>query len=182
MMVCMSIAEDFEKQQFPNGYNLADGVALHAVNGDQFQIPHPVLKKHLSVGQFVELRIVSDRFSAHPDAPEKCTCSSCNGEASNPVLSHDQPATLAPLPSQDVPSRGWGEDFWVQITERDGQTFSGVIDNRLHEARLHERNLGDEILFEARHVLAVHPTHRRDLVMSMDEDDLKQLVEWLNQQ
>lgn len=178
----MSIAEDFRKQHFPNGYDLADGVALHEENGDRFQIPHQVLKKHLTVGQFVEVRIVSDRFSAHPDAPEKCTCSSCNGEASNPVLCHDQPETLAPLPSQNIPSRGWGEDFWVQIVERDGETFRGVIDNQLHEARLHERNLGDEICFEARHILTVHPTHRRKLVMDMDEQDIRQLVDWLNQQ
>lgn len=175
----MTLEERFQQQTFGNGYELVDGVKMHEQNGDRFQIPHPVLKKHLAAGHFVEVRIDSSRFSVHPDAPEKCTCSSCNGEASNPILSHEQPASLVSVPEQNVPSRGWGEDFWVQIEERDDDTFSGTVDNTLYESRLHGLSRGDGILFDARHVLAVHPVHRQELVMSMDEDDLRQLAAWL---
>lgn len=181
-MGSMSIADDYRKQHFPNAYDLADGIALHQENGDRFQIPHPVLKKHLKADQFVELRIDSSRFSVHPDAPEKCECPSCHGEASNPILRHEQPNSLFSLPPQDVPSRGWGEDFWVQIVERDGDAFRGIVDNRLYESRLHELNIGDVLYFESRHVLAVHPSHRQELVMEMDEVEIRELVNWLGQQ
>src|SRR5437868_4797586 len=93
-----------------------------------FLIPHPVLKKHVGVGHFVELRIDSLRFSMHEDAPEKCVCPTCNGEVTKPILRHEHPATLLLLPKQNVPSRGWGEDFWVQVTERDGKFFKGIVD------------------------------------------------------
>ena len=66
----MDLKSQFEQQSFANGYELVDGVAMHAENGERFQIPHPVLKKHVSIGHFVELRVDSPRFSAHPDAPE----------------------------------------------------------------------------------------------------------------
>ena len=85
-------------------------------------VPHPLTKKYLREGFFVELRIDSDRFSAHPDAEEKCTCPHCNGEATKPILGHEHPLSLlkaAELPIPPVaPSRGWGEDFWVRIDER----------------------------------------------------------------
>ncbi len=167
------------QQQFSNGYELVDGVAMHEENGDRFQIPHDVLKKHLHVGHFVELRIDSPRFSAHEDAPVKCTCPTCNGEATKPILSHDHPASLVPLPEQNVPSRGWGEDFWVQITERDGDVFEARVDNPLYEARLHGVSEGDLILLHADHVLAVHPIHREEMVLGMDAVDLKTLASWL---
>ncbi len=109
-----------ETQRFANDYQLVDGVAMNAENPNNFLIPHPVLKKHVGVGHFVELRIDSPRFSVHEDAPEKCVCPSCNGEATKPILRHEHPATLLPLPEQNVPSRGWGEDFWVQVAEREG--------------------------------------------------------------
>ena len=54
---------------------------MHAENPENFQIPHPVLKKHAGVGHFVELRIDSPRFSVHEDAAEKCYCPTCLGEA-----------------------------------------------------------------------------------------------------
>ena len=44
---------------------------MHAENPDNFQIPHPVLKKHVSIGHFVELRIDLPRFSVHDDAVEQ---------------------------------------------------------------------------------------------------------------
>ena len=175
----MNIREQFQQQRFANGYELVDGVAMHEQNGGRFQIPHPVLAKHIAESHFVELRIDSPRFSVHPDAPEKCTCSLCNEEAAKPVLSHQQPASLVTVPPQNVPSRGWGEDFWVQVIARDGELFRGVVDNPLYEARLHGLKMGDEICFEVRHVLAVHPIHRQEMVMSMDEHDLRQLVNWL---
>ena len=175
----MTLQEQWGNQKLANGYELVNGVAMHEQNGDRFQIPHDVLKKQIRADHFVELRIDSSRFSVHPDAPEQCTCSLCDGEATNPILSHNQPATLVPLPNQDVPSRGWGEDFWVRVTERQDDYFRGLVDNPLAEARLHGLHLHSEILFHADHVLAVHPSHRQDMVMNMDEDDLRQLVEWL---
>lgn len=175
----MSLFSELQLQNFPNGYELVDGVVMHSQNPKHFRIPHPVLKKHVSVGHFVELRIDSPRFSVHPDAPEQCECPSCHGDASNPILSHDQPASLVPLAVQDVPSRGWGEDFWVQVLRSEDGLFKAVVDNPLYESRLHEVRLGDEIVFHSDHILAVHPTHRQEMVMGMNEADLKQLVQWL---
>ena len=174
--------EQFEQQQFGNGYELVDGVAMHAENGDQFQIPHPLLKKHVDVGHFVEVRIDSPRFSVHPDAPEKCTCPSCNGEATKPILRHEHPAALRPLPDQNVPSRGWGEDFWVQVAEREGNCLKATVDNPLYEARLHGLRLGDEIVIREEHILAIHGVHREELVLSMDADELKEFAQWLGAQ
>ena len=51
------LAEQFAAQRFANGYELVDGVQMHAENGDHFQIPHPLLKKYIRADQFVELRI-----------------------------------------------------------------------------------------------------------------------------
>ena len=175
----MTFHEQLSSQKLGNGYELVDGVAMHAENGDRFQIPHDVLKKQIGAGHFVEIRIDSPRFSVHPDAPEKCTCPVCDGEATKPILSHDQPATLWPLPEQDVPSRGWGEDFWVRVSAREDDVFHGVVDNPLVESRLHGLQFHDEIYFHVDHVLAVHPSHRQEMVLGMDEDDLRQLVEWL---
>jgi hypothetical protein len=177
--VTVSLQQQFDDQQFANGYQLVNGVVMHAENGDCFKIPPDVIKKHISVSQFVELRIDSPRFSAHEDAPEKCTCPTCNGEMTKPILSHENPASLVPVPEQNVPSRGWGEDFWVQVIERDGKFFKAVVDNPLYEARLHEIHQGDKIVFHEDHILAVHDSHRQELVLGMDEDDLKQLAQWL---
>ena len=173
------LQEKFEQQRFANGYELVNGVAMHAENGERFLIPHPVLKKHVGVGHFVELRIDSPRFSVHEDAPEKCLCPSCNGEATKPILRHEHPATLVPLPTQGVPSQGWGEDFWVQVTERHEKFFKGTVDNPLYEARLHELHQGDEIVFHEDQILAVHGVHRQEIVLGMDAADLKDLAQWL---
>ena len=174
-----TLEQHFEQQQFSNGYELVNGVAMHTENGDRFQIPPDVIKKHVSIGQYVELRIDSPRFSVHEDAPEKCTCPSCNGELTKPILKHEQPASLISLPKQDVPSRGWGEDFWAQVTKRDGKFFVGIVDNPLYEARLHGLHDGGEIIFHEDHILAVHDSHRQELVLGMDEVDLKELAQWL---
>lgn len=175
----MVLSGSLRIQQFGNGYELVDGVAMHAANGERFQIPHDVLKKHIRPGQFVELRIDSPRFSAHPDAPEKCTCPMCNEETSKPILSHEHPATLLELPPQDVPSRGWGEEFWVQVVEREGSYYRGLIDNPLHEVSLHGLHQGDTIYFHDDHVLAVHGIHREQMVSEMDETDIRELAAWL---
>jgi hypothetical protein len=177
-----TLEQHFAHQLFANGYELVNGVQMHAENPDNFQIPHPVLKKYVGVGHFVELRIDSPRFSVHDDAVEKCYCPTCNGEATKPILSHDHPASLAPLPKQDVPSRGWGEDFWVRITERKGQWLKGIVDNPLYEARLHELHQGDSVIFHEDHILAVHGSHREEIVLGMDTADLKTLVQWLGEQ
>lgn len=181
-MTRQALQQNFDEQRLANGYELVDGVAMHAENGKRFQIPHPVLKKHVDIGQFVELRIDSPRFSVHEDAPVKCTCPTCNGEITKPILSHDHPATLLPLPTQNVPSRGWGEDFWVRVIEREGDFFRGIVDNPLYEARLHELNQGDEIVFHQDHILAVHGIHRHELLTGMNAADLKELAQWLGSQ
>jgi hypothetical protein len=175
----MRLEQDFQAQHFTNGYELVNGVSMHTENPDNFQIPHPVLKKHVSDGHFVELRIDSARFSVHEDDAEQCYCSACNGEVAKPILSHEQPASLLPLPTQNVPSRGWGEDFWVQITEHHGEWFSGVVDNPLYVARLHELYQGDSMFFHEDHILAVHGSHREEIVLGMDAGGLKTLAQWL---
>src|SRR6266481_7373098 len=173
------LKRQFNEQRFANGYELVDGVVMHAENGERFQIPHPVLKKHVDVGHFVELRIDSPRFSAHEDAPEKCTCPSCNGEMNKPILRHEHPASLLPLPKQHIPSRGWGEDFWVRVVEREAKFFKGIVENPLVESRLHELNQGDGIVFHEDNILAVHGIHQQELVLGMDIADLKELAQWL---
>jgi len=176
------LKQQFDEQQLANGYELVDGIAMHAEYGERFQIPHAVLKKHVGIGQFVELRIDSPRFSVHEDAPEKCTCPTCNGQTTKPILRHEHPATLLPLPTQPVPSRGWGEDFWVRVTERQGKFFKGTVDNPLYEARLHELCQFDEIVFHEHHILAIHGIHRLELVSAMDATELKELAQWLGSQ
>lgn len=175
----MNLEASFRTQQLGNGYELVDGVAMHAENGDRFQIPHPLLKKHVRIGHFVELRIDSPRFSAHPDAPMDCTCPHCDEQTSKPILSHEHPATLLEIPAQDVPSRGWGEEFWVQVVERHDGYCRGMVDNPLHEAKLHGLRLGDTIYFHDDHVLAVHGIHRQQIVSEMDGDEIRELAQWL---
>jgi len=174
-----TLQQRFDNQKFPNGYELVNGVTMNAENSEHFHIPHPVLKKHVGVGHFVELRIDSPRFSVHEDAAEKCYCPTCLGEATKPILSHEQPASLVPIPKQNVPSRGWGEEFWAHVKERDGEFLVGVVDNLLYEARLHELHQGDEIIFHSDHILAVHGSHRQQIVLGMAEADLKTLAQWL---
>lgn len=174
-----NLQQQFDSQQFTNEYQLVNGVAMHAEHPDNFQIPPRVIKRHVRPGQFVELRIDSPRFSVHEDDAAKCTCPSCNGELTKPILKHNHPASLVSLPKQNIPSRGWGEDFWVRVTERSGSFFRGVVDNPLAEARLHGVNQGDEIIFHEDHILAVHDFHRQELVVGMGECDLKELTLWL---
>ena len=175
----MNLNQRFLHQQFANGYQLVDGVQMHAENGANFQIPPDVIKRNVCVGQYVELRIDSPRFSVHEDAAEKCSCPNCNGEMSKPILRHEHPASLVHLPAQDIPSRGWGEDFWVRVIERSEGILLGTVDNQLCESRLHEVEMGDEILFTENHILAVHDSHRQDLVLSMSSTDLKEFAQWL---
>ncbi|QDS94236.1 hypothetical protein FF011L_30150 [Roseimaritima multifibrata] len=174
------LQQQFDSQQFTNAYQLVNGVVLHAESPKTFQIPPAVIKRHVRPGQFVELRIDSPRFSVHEDTPEKCSCPSCNGQMTKPILRHNHPATLVPLPKQSVPSRGWGEDFWVRIEERSGKCFRGTVDNPLVETRLHGVAKGDEIVFQEDHVLAVHDIHRQELVLEMDVADLKELAQWVS--
>ena len=173
------LQQQFDSQQFSNEYELVNGVIMHTENPENFQIPPDVIKRNVRPGQFVEIRIDSPRFSVHEDAAEKCSCPSCNGELTKPILKHDHPASLVPLPKQNIPSRGWGEDFWVRVEERSASYFRGVVDNPLVEARLHGLNQGDEIIFHEVHILAVHDIHRPELVAGMNEEDLEELMKWL---
>ena len=172
-----SLESRFRQQEFPNDYDFVDGVAMHAENSDSFLIPPDVIKRHITSDQFVELRIDSSRFSVHEDSPEKCYCESCQGEASKPILRHENPASLVPIPTQNVPSRGWGEDFWVRITERDGDFFAGHVDNPLYESRLHGIQQGDEVFFSTDQILAIHGIHRQELVFRWKPRTSKN---WLN--
>ena len=174
----MNLPRQLAHQHFPNEYQLVNGVAMHAENPDNFLIPHPVLKTHVGVGYFVELRLDSPRFSVHENAPEKCTCPTCNGEMTKPILGHEHPASLLRLPKQNIPSRGWGEDFWVRIAERDGRWFIGVVDNDLVESRLHGLRLGSSVVFQEDHILAVHGVHRDELLRAMNEADVLELAAW----
>ncbi|MEZ6033566.1 MAG: hypothetical protein R3C17_10770 [Planctomycetaceae bacterium] len=173
------LQQQYDNEQFANEYQLVNGVAMHSEHPENFQISPDVIKRHVKPNQFVELRIDSPRFSVHAEAAEKCTCPSCNGKLTKPILRHDHPASLVLLPNQNIPSRGWGEDFWVRITERCNDYFRGVVDNPLVESRLHGLNQGDEIIFHADHILAVHDVHKQELVAGMDEADLKELTQWL---
>ncbi|MDA0283903.1 MAG: hypothetical protein O3B13_22715 [Planctomycetota bacterium] len=175
----ISLNERYDEQRFANDYQLVNGVVMHEENGDNFRIPPDVIKKHIGAGQFVELRIDSPRFSVHEGAAEQCNCPSCNGEMTKPILRHEHPASLVPLPDQMVPSRGWGEDFWVRVTDRDGQLLKGKVDNPLIETRLHELQPGSEVFFHEDHILAVHGSHRPEMLLRMNAADLKELAEWL---
>ncbi|QEG41245.1 hypothetical protein [Roseimaritima ulvae] len=174
-----SLPQQFGHQQFPNDYQLVNGIAMHAENPENFQIPPDVIKRHIGPGQFVELRIDSPRFSVHEDAPEKCSCPSCDGEMTKPILRHSHPASLVPLPNQNVPSRGWGEDFWVKVEQRSGSHFRGIVDNPLVESRLHGLKQSDKIVFHEDHILAIHDIHRQEIVLGMDVADLKELAHWV---
>ena len=68
------------------------------------------------------------------------------------------------------------------MDERDREWFKGVVDNPLVEARLHELHRGDSIYFHEDHILAVHGSHRQEIVFGMDDADLKTLAQWLSQQ
>jgi hypothetical protein len=175
----MTLEQRFHDQQLANGYALVNGVQQHAEYGDRFEIANPWFRKHVTVGQFVEVRIDSPRFSAHPDAPLDCTCPHCKEPATKPILCHKQPASFRPIPPQPVPSRGWGEQFWVKIVEREGQYLAGQIDNPLYEARLHGLNQGDTIYFHEDHVLIVHSSHGREIVSRMGERDSADFWRWV---
>jgi hypothetical protein len=172
------LEHQYGSQQFSNGYQLVNGVTMNAENPENFHIPPDVIKRQVRTGHFVELRIDSPRFTVHEDAPYKCSCPSCNGELTKPILKHDHPASLVPLTQQKLPSRGWGEDFWVRVTERSGCLFRGVVDNALVEARLHGLTQGDCIVFHKDHILAVHDIHRLELVAAMGLADLQELAQW----
>jgi hypothetical protein len=67
----------------------------------------------------------------------------------------------------------------VQVIKRDGDAFLGTVDNPLAEARLHGLSLGNQIMFHADNILAVHDMHRQELILAMNEADLKEMTLWL---
>ena len=169
----------FQETVLANGYELVDGVEMNRRFGDRFAVVNPWFKKHVAVGEFVEVRIDSDRFSAHPDADPGCSCELCGEEATSPILSHEHPLSLLDVPRQKVPSRGWGEEFWIRITARQDDWFRGVIDNHLYEARLHGIDQGDEIVFQEAHILSVHAAHNRDIMFRLEDEDCQEFGQWL---
>lgn len=171
----MHLEYEFDAQQFSNGYELVNGAAMHAEYGGRFHIAADVVKRHVRPGHFVKLMIDSPRFSVQADASEK-------REIRNPILPHHDPASLVPVPNQGLPSRGWGEEFWVQVTERAGEFLNGIVDNPLAEARLHGLDQGDEIVFQEDHILTLHPTHSPEIWTVMDDDELTEALEWFASQ
>ena len=169
----------FEETVFNNGYKLVDGVEMNRLHGERFAVVNPWFKKHVREGEFVEIRIDSDRFSAHPDASPGCDCELCGEEATKPILSHEQPLSLLEVPRQPVPARGWGEEFWVCITEREDTWLRGEIDNYLYESKLHGLDQGTTIVFRESHILSVHPVHNSDIMSRMDDDDCQAFGQWL---
>jgi len=168
--------------QLANGYELVDGVHMHAREGDRFQIPHAFMKRHVEPDDFVEVRVDSTRFSIPPDAHEQCECPQCNETTTKPVICHDEPASLLAVPAQSVPARGWGEQFWVKITAREGEWLTGIVDNPLHESRLHSLSMGLPLTLHENHILAVHRIHHNDLLLRMSEDELIAFGRWLQDQ
>lgn len=53
----------------------------------------------------------------------------------------------------ESPEKLKGERFWVHIMNRDGDRFTGTVNNALRCTEYHGVNNGDEIKFETRHVL-----------------------------
>jgi hypothetical protein len=179
-MPLISLSNAFEQQQFANGYELIDGVQMHEEQGSRFQIVNRWFKKYIDSGHFVEVRVDSPRFSAHPDAPMNCTCPHCDEEATKPILGHTHPASLVAIPPQEVPSRGWGEDFWVRVESREDEYLCGIVDNPLYENRLHEIAEGDRIYFHTNHILSVHGLHNMEIVERMTSEDLVLFRAWLD--
>ncbi len=175
------LQNQFDLQTFTNDYQLVNGVVMHRENPENFHVPPEVIKRHIQPGQYVELRIDSPRFSVHEEDAGECSCPSCHGEMTKPILRHEHPASLMRVPEQSTPSRGWGEDFWVRVTGRSGTYLGGMVDNPLVESRLHGLVEGGAVYFQEDHILAVHDIHRGDLVAGMDVADLKELAEWVGQ-
>lgn len=171
------LEERHSRQAFSNDYQLVNGIAMHLENPEHFHIPPSVIKRNVRPGQFVELRIDSPRFSVHESATDKCNCPSCHGQMSKPILRHEHPATLFPMAASNVSSKGWGEDFWVKVIKRSDNFLLGHVDNPLVEQRLHGVCLGDEIVFQEDNILAVHPIHRHELLMNMNQVDLQELID-----
>lgn len=44
-----ALEQKLKSQRFANGYERGNGVQMHAENGERFQVPHTVLKKHIGV-------------------------------------------------------------------------------------------------------------------------------------
>lgn len=164
-----------------NGYQFIDGVKMHDVLGDQFEIPHAALKAHVKSGHLVELRVDSPRFSAHAD-DELCECENCSEPMTKPILCHEEPESILNVRPQNVPSRGWGEQFWVQVTDRVGDRILARVDNHLYETRLHGLEMGSDICFLESHILAIYPLHNRELLEDMDEEELASFRKWLMEQ
>ena len=168
----------FQHQFLANGYELIDGVQMHELFGDRFQIPNWWFRKYVAIGHFVELRVDSSRFGV-PNPSSTESRPHVGNELSKPILCHDEPSTLEPTPRRLVPSRGWGEQFWVQITERDGRYLRGVVDNPLYESRLHGLFEGDSLLFTENHILAIHTVHNRKIMNSMAFSYFVDFMIWL---
>ena len=175
----MSEPAGFQKTTMQNGYALVNGVEMNRRFGDRFAVVNRWFKKHVALGEFVEVRIDSDRFSAHPDAEPGCACELCGEEATKPILSHEHPTSLLDVPRQNIPSRGWGEEFWVQVSGRQDEWLSGVIDNHLYESKLHGLDRGAGITFHEDHILSIHGSHSQEILIRFSEEDRQEFGQWL---
>jgi hypothetical protein len=69
------------------------------------------------------------------------------------ALSQESLAALRPGAFVKVATGG--ERFWVRLTQVQGDTLRGVIDNVLQNTVRHGLHMGDEVAFETRHVYQV---------------------------
>ena len=175
-----SLQEQFDSQQFSNDYQLVNGVNMHTENPENFHIPPPVIKRHIRPCYFVELRIDSSRFSVHEDAAEKCSCPSCNGEMTNPILKHDHPSSLLLLPEQNVPSRGWGEDFLgANNGNGPGATSVASLTIRSWKRDCTDLARAKRSFFPKTISWPFTTSTERSLCVGMDVDDIKELAQWV---
>ena len=166
----MTLEQHFHDQHLANGYALVNGVRAAR------PVRRPLRDRQSVVSQARRRRATSSKCAStrHASLPilmPRPTVSVHTAKSRRPNRScatSNRPS-LRPISPQPVPSRGWGEQFWVKIVEREGQYLAGEIDNPLYEARLHGLNLGDTIYFHEDHILIVHSSHGREIVSRMGE-------------
>jgi hypothetical protein len=80
-------------------------------------------------------------------------------------------------PEEVPPSRGFGEDFWVEVTERSGAFFKGRVDNTLAETPRHNLQHGDAVVFHEDNVLSVYDCE--EILHGMEVEDGIEFARWI---
>lgn len=82
---------------------------------------------------------------------------------SRPGKSKLDEITMGALVKVAVESEPYGERFWVEVMERNGDTFVGLIDNNLLYTASHGLRCDDLIRFHADHIYSTYeddgPSH-----------------------